>query len=289
MRRSVKGVAAETACVAGALAALPTYWHVFFRSGGSNAMLHPTFVLPVVVVLTNFVILLPLAIAGARRSGVRMAAMVVAAALLLVATIAVHLPEGNEHNLSNAAQCLLAVPAGAAFARNRRAFAILAAALLPATASTLLAYAGRPPMPIAASGRELVRTPDQEGLQQLYGWIRRETSWESIFIADPEAPVKMSGNVSELPAFTARTLFTDTPSYLTTPNRDAVFRAELAIKAAAAQGLTAGQRAYLARFRRPVYVLTYHAGEAESMRQLAAIYGPPVFQSGIAAVFQMHP
>ena len=64
-------------------------------------------------------------------------------------------------------------------------------------------------------------------LEQFYEWVRGETPRRHIRHR-PETPVKMSGNVSELPAFTARTLFTDTPNYLTTPNRDSAFRAQLA-------------------------------------------------------------
>jgi hypothetical protein len=200
--------------------------------------------------------------------------------------VLIHLPEGNEHNLSNTAACLLAVPA-AGLIRRRAHLALLVAAFLPTTAGTLAAFAHRPPMPIASVGQTLVRIPAESDLTGLYDWIRRETQPRSVFVIDCEAPVKMSGNVSELPAFTSRTLFTDAPSYLTTPNRDAAFRGRLAFDATRGEKLSGEQSRYLANLGRPLYVITYAAENAELVGRLEAQYGAPAFLRGIVAVFRL--
>jgi hypothetical protein len=92
----------------------------------------------------------------------------------------------------------------------------------------------------------------------------------------------MSGNVSELPAFTGRTLFTDTPNYLTSPNRDAALRAQWASQIVRGEAPTAGQRDYLARLRRPIYIVNYKPGNEDGM---ARLYGPPVFHRGMVSVY----
>lgn len=281
--------ATGVACLLGAALAAPTYHQMFFRiSGGSGMELHLPSLLSAAMLAANFLILLPLAAFGGwGAKPVMLTAMAAAGALLVLAVALVHLPQGNEHNLSNAAQCLLAVPAGAMAARaGRRVLPLLVVLFLPVTLGTLISYAARPPMPIAASGRMLVRTPENGDLERFYEWVRRETPRQTIVVSDPAIPVKMSGNVSELPAFTGRTLFTDTPNYLTSPNRDAAFRAELAGQATRGEGLSDGQREYLARFGRPVLIVTYQAGEAGLKERLAGLYGPPVFQQGIVAAFR---
>jgi len=276
----------SVACGVGALLAIPTYYQMFFRVSGSSGIgLRDMTGTPVVAL--NFLALLPLAVLGARKAANRQLTWIAAAGAILLALLAVvHLPEGNEHNLGNAAQCLLAIPAGAFVAYISRArIAIVFAIFIPVTAATLFAFTDRPAMPLAAGGPTLTRTPDDSGLQPFYDWIRRDTPRQTIFIVNPETPVKMSGNASELPAFTSRTLFTDLPNYLTTPNRDAAFRAQLAKDATEGQPLTAPQREYLMRFGRPVYVVTYQARGGGPVDRLTALYGPPAFQRGIVAAF----
>jgi len=276
----------------GAALALPTCYHLFGVGGGGTTF-HRSWLLHILVVAANFLILLPVALAGVRRAGYRagihLAALAIAALLLLVLVMVVRLPEGNEHNLSNAAQCLLAVPAGALFAgagKRARAAALLLVAFLPTTACTLLAFASRPPLPLSTDGGTLKRIGEPNGLEEFYDWVRRATSRESVFIIDPDSPVKMSGNVSEFPAFTARTLFTDMPGYLTTPNRDAPLRAQIAGQAVRGESLSREQRDYISRLQRPVYVVSYHAGDETLTSRLAALYGAPVFHGGIVAVFE---
>ena len=278
-------IALTATCMAGAALALPTCYQIFFRAGGSGATIRQNLALPSAVILANFLVLLPLAALGVRKGGHQMATIGIAAAVLLLVVIVVHLPEGNEHNLSNAAQCLLAVPAATVVA-NKRILGALLLTFLPVTAGTLVSYAARPPMPISTAGPTLLRTQGENGLEQFYEWIRRDTSRQSIFLTDPESPVKMSGNVSELPAFTARTLFTDTPNYLTIPNKDAAFRAQLASQATAGEALSIDRQNYLLRFDRPVYVVTYHAGSPEFVERLSGLYGAPAFRQGIVAAFR---
>lgn len=290
---------ATGACVAGSVLALPTYYHMFFRlSGGAGVSLKQGFWFFVAMIAADAVLLLPLAVAGVRANHgemkIKTAVLTISALILLIFVTIVHLPEGNEHSLSNAAYCLLAIPAATLFAGSakRRIWGwrigpaivlFLIFICLPVTACTLFAFGGRPPIPISSSETILIRTPVTGDLESFYEWIRRETSAQSIFITDPESPVKMSGNVSELPAFTGRTLFTDTANYLTTPNRDAAYRSQLAASAVAGVPLTAQQSAYLVRLARPVYIVSYRE---EAAAALANLYGKPVFHHGFVAAFR---
>jgi hypothetical protein len=97
----------------------------------------------------------------------------------------------------------------------------------------------------------------------------------------------MSGNASEFPAFTSRTLFTDLPNYLTTPNRDAALRAQLAMDATQGKPLSAPQRDYLQGFGRPIYIVTYHARAQDELDRLVNQYGPAIFHHGIVAAFRV--
>jgi hypothetical protein len=289
-------------CLAGALLALPTYHHLFFRvSGGSGVILGSNFPLALGVIAANFLFLMPLAIMGVSKpkpySSIGVGILGISAVLLLFTVAFIHLPEGNEHNLTNAAQCLLAVPAAGAIMRlprhsgywwGRRTFvtALVFLAFAPVTVATLFAHAQRPPMPLAVDRDILVRLPRTGDLESLYQWIRSSTAVDSIFVTDPELPLKMSGNVSELPAFTSRTLFTDLPNYLTQPNKDSAFRAQLACRVARGAPLTLEQQHYLSRFGRPVYLLTYRADEPDVISRLTQDYGEPLFSEGRVRVFQ---
>jgi hypothetical protein len=282
LRRQRTPFLLSVACGAGALLASPTYYQMFFRvSGGSGVMLRT--VAGPLIVAVNFAVLAGLAFFGARKAANQPLTVVAWAGMVLLALLAVvHLPEGNEHNLGNAAQFLLAIPAGACLAcLPRPRAALFLAIFVPVTAGTLYAYANRPPMPIAISADAIVRTAPVD-LDRFYDWIRRETPSRSVFIADPATPVKMSGNASELPAMTSRALFTDLPNYLTRPNPDFAFRTQLAVDAAQGRELTAPQREYLQRLNRPTYLISY---KLENRDRLATLYGAPVFQNTTVAVF----
>ena len=116
-------------------------------------------------------------------------------------------------------------------------------------------------------------------------------------VTDPERPVKMSGNVSELPAFTGRTLFIDHPSYLTTPYPDTQRRQSIARQLVDGGRSNSEDAAYLWRVRRtylasgeaprPVYLITYRADRTDIVEKMTAANGAPVFRNGLVAVFQL--
>ena len=95
----------------------------------------------------------------------------------------------------------------------------------------------------------------------------------------------MSGNVSEFPAFTGRTLFVDQASYLTTPHKDFQRRTEIAARLSQGVPASPADVAYLESQRRPMYVLSYAADKPQVMNQLNRLYGAPVFQNTFVAVF----
>jgi len=118
---------------------------MFFRlANRSDVGMRPHLLWPVVVLTVNFLILGPLAVAGTRRlhyrAGIGILPITIAGAMLWCFVALVHLPKGNEHSLSNAAACLLAIPAGAFFGgesgkgwwRNRKLWGVgLFLAFLP--------------------------------------------------------------------------------------------------------------------------------------------------------------
>ncbi|MEO8198931.1 MAG: hypothetical protein ABI679_00285 [Gemmatimonadota bacterium] len=290
----------------GVILAVPTFYHLF-ASGGGGTSINPPGVIAMKLVNmgVNFIVLLPLALLSTRVQlpGLTtiLRAFVVTAGLLLIIMLTVHLEEGNEHNLTNTAQVLLALPAVVALAfqrngrprRNRAAiFAVTTAAFLPVTAATWVAFDGRPALPFQAAHGVLERTPSNAPLAELYRWIMRETGRDAVFVVDPSEPVKMSGNVSELPAFTGRSLLTDQPSYLTTPYPDSPRRTAIALAMVHGEKLTAPDSAYLWRLARPashnareIDVITYHADHGDLMDTLELRYGPARFHQGFTAVF----
>lgn len=294
----------------GVLLAAPTYYHLFVHGGGGTSINAPGLIgLKLVNMGINFIVLVPLALLSLRiQAGsftIPLRAVTLTGFFLLLAMVTVHLEEGNEHNLTNAAQVLLAVPAVATLALSRdgtarinarRAFLIIGLLFLPVLGATWLAFDGRPALPFAA-GRALTRTPSSEPLPQLYGWIRDKTPRNAIMVTDPVLPVKMSGNVSELPAFTGRTLFIDHPSYLTTPYPDTQRRQSIARQLVDGGRSNSEDAAYLWRVRRtylasggqprPLYLITYRADRNDIVEKLTAANGAPVFQSGFVAVFQV--
>src|SRR5262249_2623926 len=139
----------------------------------------------------NMIVLLPLAVWGARRAPTalrtRFVAMTIAASMLLVAGLLISLPDDTEHNLSNTAQCLLVIPAvGAVMSRPRsRTSALLLTALfVPVSVGTAVSYLGRPPLPIRFQNGLMQRTADAP-LERFYEWVRAATPHSAVFIADP--------------------------------------------------------------------------------------------------------
>jgi hypothetical protein len=156
---------------------------------------------------------------------------------------------------------------------------------LPTTLGTFFSYAERPQLPLGFKDGRLLRIPPTGNLQLLYEWIKNYTPANAVFIADPEDPVKMSGNVSELPAFTSRTLFVDNPTYLTQPYEDRILRERIAHSATTGHSLSQEEITYVNRLRRQVFVMTFHANQKMLFNKLKYNYGEPVFENDFVAVF----
>ena len=287
----------------GALLAAPSYYHLFTAGQGGWELSTPATSLVKWVALTlTFAPIAGLAVWGALRAPARqrhgIAVTALAGLALLGAAFAIdldtlrHVERGNEHNLTNAALCVLAVPAVAWISASRRLWhpaALVFLLFLPTTVLTVAAYVGSPSLPIAFDGRTLVRLPAGGPLDAFYGWARQSTPADAVFIIDPEAPVKMSGNVSELPAFTARTLFVDLPGYMTDGHPEAADRRALAKAMLAGAALTDEQTAFLGRLNRPMFLVTHHADASESLERLERRYGAPAFYQGFVAAFAVEP
>lgn len=243
----------------------------------------------------NFLVLLPLALLGARSEYGAATLPVRAAALagiaLLAGALVLRLERGNEHNIVNAASVLLALPAGLWVARDARGNPRTARGVrlrawglvllfLPMTAATWIAFDGRAPLPLSLGGALPERTPPTEPVAQLYHWIREATPPNAVFVVDPEDPVKMSGNVFELPAFTGRTLFIGQRSYMTWSYPDAEARTALARKLARGIPPDPAERAMLSALHRPVYVIRWHAADDGGL-------GSPAFRAGRIAVYRI--
>jgi len=282
------------AALIGTLVAAPTYYHLFLVGGGGAAIpALSTMLLKATAVGTGFMILVPLAIWGCLRTTEvlrdRCWSIVIAAGALLLVIPVIFLPEGNEHNLANVAQCLLAVPAVAWTATRRVSrwtYMCLVGLFVPMTLATTASYLGRPSLPISFEDG-LLHRPSDDALEHLYRWARASTPPRAVFVADPPRPVKMSGNVAELPAFTGRALFVDQPSYLTTPHPDFDRRTALATRLAEDIPPTPADAAYLQALERPIYLLSHRADQSERLSRLTQLYGPPLFHEGFVAVFDL--
>jgi hypothetical protein len=292
------------ALLSGALLAAPTYSHLFVGGQGGSTLSTPdTSLVKWIALALIFTPIAALAIWGALRALERIRHGMVVTALaglsLLGGAFLVDLDtlrgleRGNEHNLTNAALCLLAIPAVAWIRPPRRALLNPAMAVflffLPTTLLTVGAYLGSPPLPLEFHGRILVRVPSGGPLDGLYRWIRATTPSSSVFVVDPSEPVKMSGNVSELPAFTGRTLFVDLPGYMTDAHPEAQYRRDLATALVSGIRLTEEGTAYLRRLNRPLYVVTYHAENSTLLDALQRRYGPPAYRQGFVAAFPIDP
>ncbi len=294
-----------TLFLAGSLAAAPTYIHLFLLNQGATGFSSTGgAILKAAACTANFLVLAPLAVLGAWRVrsqfSIEIRTMAIAGVVLLGAVVVFHLEEGNEHNLANAAQCLLAVPAasclflrpGSWFKRaphSTLTFGILIAIFLPTSVATLWSFQGMPKIPLAFQDGELQRVPKQGVLESFYSWAREETPRNAVFVADPSEPVKMSGNVSELPAFTSRSLFVDGESYLTTPYADTSARTQIAKRLLNGDVLGDDDDDYLRKLNRPLYLVTYHADRLTSTDPLVVQHGGAVFQKEFVAVFALQP
>jgi hypothetical protein len=293
-------------CLTGTFLAAPTYYHLLLLNKGTLSLTSSYSVfylfLKFAALSANFFILVPLAILGSWKSsfqeGIGLWTLTLAGILLLLIVPLIILWPHNEHNLTNVAECLLAVPAVAwitcmpkrkeeRISKGSLLLLLLGVFFLPTTLCTLFSYTGRPSLPLEFRGQTLHRLPEDDPLENLYVWIRSQTPPDAVFICDPQEPVKMSGNVSELPAFTGRTLFIDHPSYLTVSYRDADFRVKLAHDAVKGSPLTPPQRNYLRHLQRPLYLISYHADQEDLLNRLIQQNGEPVFRQAFVAVFNI--
>lgn len=284
----------------GAVLALPTYYHLFLIDMPLLRVSAPSEWLDKGLSLCAcFCVLGLLAWLGCRRASdpQRTAAQVmgISGGLLLLLCLALHLPFGNEHNLSNAAQVLLAYPASLLLIaeKGRRQTALLAATwcLIALNGGLSLgAFLDRPHAPLAFAHGGLHRRPSDAPLERLYEWVRSETATNAAFLFDPSQVVKMSGMASEFPSFTGRSLFVDKASFITTPHRDFALRTKIARNATSiGLALTREDLDYLHRLARPLYVLCYSANTTSDVMDLSLRYGRPVFRAGFVAVFELPP
>ncbi len=284
----------------GALSAAPTYSHLLLfpdaavMSGVDKVLLKAT------AMLAGFLLVILLAWRGTKTVPIvakpGLAVLTLAGIMLIVAVPFVRLSEDNEHNFANVASCFLAVPAAGWVVSNRgrgllhrvgvRATA-LAVVFLPMTIAMLVAFGGRPALPLAFEGEMLRRIPRHGPLDAFYEWAVSSTPPNAVLISDPRETVKMSGNVSELPAFTHRAVFVDHRSYMTAPYRDGPLRMALATQATSGQPLGSEQLAYLRDLRRPLYIVTFHADRDEPLTALTHTLGRPVFRRDFVAVFAL--
>ena len=102
----------------------------------------------------------------------------------------------------NAALVLLAPPAAVWAMKSRWRTVGIAIVFAPIVVTLFLAFTSRPEIPLTAAGRWLQRT---DGIEAAYAWIRSETPADAVIVGDPDRPLRMSGNVSEVPAFTGGT------------------------------------------------------------------------------------
>lgn len=290
------------ALVLGIVLASPTYLQLFSAGGRGSAVAEAGLegiIGELVMLLAACWLTLGLALAGvgalrkrfpalpgASGDARRFLLILVTAALGLIGGSAiVSLPVGNQDNFFHVALVILAVAApAAAIGRDgavqaTRSWAI-ALAFLPVTAIVLYCYVGRAPLPLGFDGDVIVHTDADRG--RLYAFIRAELPDDAVFIIDnTTADVAMSGNTAELPALTGRMLFVVRDNhYVVKSYPDLSRRTRIAEQIFEGTALSDDDNSYLAALSRPIYVVDYHARDAEPARKRALRDGAPIFQSG---------
>jgi len=297
----------------GALLALPTMLNILGKSSNVPTVhIDPTRLqLYGIIAVNGFpILLLGLLGAGAGDHASRgfSRVLVVAAAILMAWTALLAMPGtipprgviGNEHNLFNAAMVLLAVPAAgwtglrtrdiwpAMLQTGKRRMICMLLLFLPTSLLILTAYMGRADLPVRCAPDRLVWTNSDDAVAKLYDWVVTQTPQDAIFIVDPEADIDRLCNVSDFPAFTNRTLYTDFSTYMNESYPQLAFRLQWSKAIARGDIVPLDIRHALAQLRRPVYVLTHQANDAEFLETLQKRYGPPAISAGNIAVFRFH-
>jgi len=230
--------------------------------------------------------------AGALPHVLSLAGLLLASAAMFVA-----LPVGNEDNFLHAALVFWSgAAAGFVVARPgpegggrggaRRRLVALHLAFLPTLAIVVLAYTNRPPIPIALERGELQRTPADGPEARLYRWLRSSTPADAVVVQDPGREGRQcTGNTSELPAFTGRSLFTDYwGHYLVAPHPEAGLRVELSQRLARGEPLARAEERYLSALGRPLFLVSRGA-DAATVERLASAFGAPRFEADPIRVF----
>jgi hypothetical protein len=297
-------VYAALAISLGIIVALPTFYHLLLSSSGGGAK----FILfsleglrQLLGIGLSISGLLLLAILGVYRAPIEnryfLTTLTLAALPLLGVNAAFLLMAGNQSNLFHAAALLLAVPASASVLRqnrltlkplvDRRLLAVIFVVFLPTTLLLLSSYINRPALPISFESTAITRTPNDSDLGRLYAWARNETNTLAVFIVDPRNRVAVCGNTAEFPALSGRSLFTeDSDHYLTKPYADADTRFNLAVRLASGEVAKESDSTYLAKLKRPIYILNYNAADPDLINRMRQSYGAPVFHAGAITVFQ---
>ncbi len=298
----------------GAACAWPTFSHLLF--GGSSAGIHfaPFRWKLYGIVVANVFVIAILAGVGYRHLSTRWLGLgritIIAGVILMLATVLFAMPgtlgetgrTGNEHNLFNTAMVLLAVPASGAVMRSRSCNHIdsrstlvtwrgvaLVLFFVPTTLLIMYSYHGRAPVAVALD-RTNMRWLDQSlPIAKYYEWVNTETQADAVFVVSPDQAPQRLCNVSDFPAFTKRTLFTDQRSYMTDTYADAPYRTELSKNVALGKAMTLEDRDYLRNLARPVYLTSYEADNTQRLEALRRTYGKPLFVVDHIATFLLMP
>lgn len=296
--------------VLGAVLALPTMLTILSqKSNVPMTRIDPTRLKLCGIIAVNGFPVLVLAVLGMRAGGgaargfarVLVFAGVIlfgwSAVLAMPGTIPPHGVIGNEHNLFNAAIVLLAVPASGwivgnavpgaharSKARKRRAL-WMTALFVPTPLLILTAYTGRANVPVRCAPDRLVWTRADDPVARLYEWVLDHTARNAVFVTDPDAKPDRLCNVSDFPAFTNRSLWTDFSTYMTEAYPEEAFR--LYGSRALARGEAASEEVQqsLKALGRPIYILTYQADDAELIACLKNLHDAAVFDAPPIAVF----
>jgi hypothetical protein len=221
--------------------------------------------------------------------------LLLASAAFMVAATVVDLPLGSQNNFFQAALVPIGVVATGALVSDTGALrrwraAAIAAVFAPTAAIVIAGYTGRPDVPIAFEGAQLVRTPAEAPLARLYEWIRNETDPDAVFVIEPRRPIRaMSGNTAELPALTHRALFTLRNShYIVSDYPDVERRIAIALQLLDGKALAGRDESYLAALGRPIFLLSDDPLRTpQRLARLAERHGPPLRREGSWRIYRV--
>jgi hypothetical protein len=295
---------AMLAIITGMLLAFPTYYHLVFgpRAGALRFWLFSMGgVRQIISVGLSIFLLVILAFVGWVKSRQEerpfLGILILAAFILLGLNVAFVLPAGNTSNLFHTAVVLLAVPAAGSIlsrdairkrsAISMRWFVVIFLVFLPTTLLVLASYINRPALSAGFQSEKIVRLPADDNRSRLYQWIQNQTEPGAIFIIDPRERVALCGNAAELPAMTGRAIFTEEQDhYLAEPYTDSKLRFDMAVRFVTGAQTSDTDRTYLAKFHRPIYIVSHDSMDQPATSRMQEIYGSPAFAAGTIAVYR---